>query len=283
MEFLHRYKKFFIIGLMVLSLAMMAFTGRGDYEQGVIRSSVNFLLSGGQAVFANIGNWFADRLDFLRNMNDLHAENILLQAENDRLQIELDRMLHLDDENRMLAEMVNLYRHYAEYATIGANVVAHDNTNWHNDFTIDRGRNDGIAVNMAVLAPGGLAGRVSAVGFNHAIVTPLLEDNSAVASQGLRAGGWGVVQGDINLSGYGLLRMNYIDMDADLAVGDEIITSGTSAIFPPGIRIGLISEMGQTIGGLRYAIVTPSVDFSRISAVLIITDEFAQTQVFANE
>ena len=225
-------------------------------------------------MFANIGNWFADRFDFLRNMNNLHAENIRLQFENDRIQIELDRMLHLDEENRMLAEMMHLYRHYADYATIGANIIARDTTNWHDTFTIDRGRNDGIAINMAVLAPGGLAGRISAVGFNYAVVTPLLEDTSAVASQSLRTGGWGVVQGDINLSSHGLLRMNYIDMDADLAIGDEIITSNTSAIFPPGIRIGEITELGQTAGGMRYAVVSPSVDFSRLSAVLIITDEF---------
>ena len=68
--------------------------------------------------------------------------------------------------------------------------------------------------------------------------------------------------------------MNYIDADADLAIGDEIITSQTSAIFPPGIRIGEITELGQTAGGMRYAVVRPSVDFGQLSAVLIITDDF---------
>ncbi|MCL2236093.1 MAG: rod shape-determining protein MreC [Defluviitaleaceae bacterium] len=274
MEFLHKHKKFFILGLMILSFGLMAFTGRANYEQGVIRSSVGFVLSNGQVLFANIGNWFADRFEFLRNMNDLHAENTRLQEEVNRLQTDLDRLLYLEEENRMLAEIMDLYRHYADYDTVGANIVARAGNNWHDTFTIDRGSNDNISVNMAVLAPGGLAGRVSSVGFNYAVVMPLLEDNSAVAAQGLRTGGWGVVQGDINLSSQGLLRMNYIDADADLAIGDEIITSQTSAIFPPGIRIGEITELGQTAGGMRYAVVRPSVDFGQLSAVLIITDDF---------
>ncbi|MCL2854236.1 MAG: rod shape-determining protein MreC [Defluviitaleaceae bacterium] len=274
MDFLQKHKKFFIIGLAGLSFIMMAFTGRGGYQQGAMRSSVGFVLSHGQAFFAGIGNWFADRWDFLTTMNDLHAENTRLQDENNQMQMELDRMLHLANENRMLAEMLDLHLHYDNYTTMGANIIAHDTTNWYNNFTIDRGRNDGITVNMAVLAPGGLAGRISAVGFNYAVVTPLFEHTSFVAGQGLRTGDWGMVQGDINLSSQGLLRMNYLGADADLIVGDYIITSSVSSIFPPGIRIGQITDIRQGSGGWRYATIQPAVDFGNLSAVLIITDNF---------
>jgi rod shape-determining protein MreC len=274
MDFLRKYKKWFIIGLMAVSLVLMAFTGRAGYEQGFIRSSVGFVVSHAQGLFANIGNWFSDRFDFLRNMNDLHAENQRLRAENERLQIELDRFLHLDAEIRILAQIVDLYRHYEDYSGLTANIIAHDPGNWHGGFAINRGSNSGIAENMAVLAPGGLAGRISRVGFNYAVVMPLIEDGTAVAAQGLRTGDFGVVTGDINLSSQGLLRMNHIEQGADLAPGDVLITSDISPIYPPGIRIGHIIEMGQAAGGLRYAIVVPSVDFSALTTVFVITDTF---------
>ncbi|MCL2350075.1 MAG: rod shape-determining protein MreC [Defluviitaleaceae bacterium] len=274
MEYLHRYKRLFIIGLLMLCVVLMAFTGRQNYQQGWIRSSAMFIVSSGQTAFASIGGWFADRFEFLTNMNSLHAENQLLVAEVVRLQTELNRLHHLDDEIRIMAELVNLNRRYEDYAVLGADIISRNPSNWSSSFTINRGSNDGIAVNMAVLAPDGLAGRVSSVGFNYAAVMPIIEDGSAVAAQSLRTGEGGVVSGDINLSSRGLLRMNHIELTATIDIGDAIISSGTSSIFPPGILIGHVTEMGQTAGVSRYAIITPSVDFARLSAVLVITDLF---------
>jgi len=274
MEYLRKHKRLFIIGLIVVSLFLMAFTGRQSYEQGFVRSSIGFVITQGQVLFANIGNWFADRLGSISSNTALQAENTLLRAENARLQADLDRFLHLEDENRMLAEMMELHRHYADYATLGANIISRDPGNWSASFIVDRGSRDGVEVNMAVLAPGGLAGRVSLVGFNYAVITPIVEDGAAVTAMGLRTGETGVVTGDVNLASRGLLRMNHIELDADLSPGDVIITSPLSAIFPPGIRVGQVLEMGQTAGGLRYATIAPSVDFNSLTTVFIITDTF---------
>jgi len=273
-EYLHKYKRLFIIGLIAASLVLMAFTGRSNYEQGFIRSSIAFVITSGQALFANIGGWFSDRFDTIRSNNALQAENALLQAEVARLETELSRFHHLDEENAMLAEVLELHRHYANYNTLGANIISRNPGNWSESFTIDRGSRDGISINMAVLAPGGLAGRISLLGFNYAVVTPIIEDGAAVTAMGLRTNDTGVVTGDVNLASRGLLRMNHIELDAELGLGDMIVTSPLSAIFPPGIRIGYVTEIGQAAGGLRYAIISPAVDFSRLQTVLIITDTF---------
>ncbi|MDR2166480.1 MAG: rod shape-determining protein MreC [Clostridiales bacterium] len=274
MEFLRRHKKWFIVGLMAAALILMAFTGRQGYEQGFLRSSVGSGIGSAQVLFANIGNWFSDRFEFLRNMNTMHVENQRLRAENERLQADLDRFLHLNEQIRILAEIVDLHLHYDEYNVLAADIIARDPGNWSASFTINRGSSSGLAENMAVLAPGGLVGRVARVGFNYSVITPLLEDGTSVAAQSERAGEFGVVSGDINLSSHGLLRMSYIEQGADLSPGDAVITSSLSAIFPPGIRIGHIAEMGQAAGGLRYALVVPAVDFGELTMVLIITDTF---------
>jgi rod shape-determining protein MreC len=270
MDFLHKNKRWFIICLVVVCLVMAAFTGRGSYEQGGLRSSAGFVLFGGQMGLARVGNWFGERFDFFRSMNNLYYENLRLIEENERLQTDINRFLHLDEENRLLAELVNLQRRYEDYAILGADIISFDPGNWYSDFSVNRGRRDGVAVNMAVLAPGGLAGRVSSlVGYNYAIVTALTEDSSAVTAESRRTGDWGIVTGDINLSSRGLLRMSFIELAATLAVGDEIITSHISSIFPPGILIGHIVELEGS-----EALIKPAVDFSRLSSVLIITDIF---------
>jgi len=274
MDFLQRYKKWFIIALVVLSFAMMAFTGRAGYSQGFLRSSFGSVVFSGQVLFANIGNWFSDRWSFFTSMNEVHHENQRLLEEIDRLQAELSQQRHLQEENRALADLVNLHRRYDNYAVLGADVISHDPSNWMSTFTINRGTNDGVAVDMAVTAPFGLAGRISRVGPNYAIVTPILEDGSAVSAQGERTGDFGVIHGDINLSSQGLLRMNHIEPFSDLTIGDAIITSHISSMFPPGIFIGYVVEMGQDAIGHRFALVEPAVDFSRLPAVLIITDVF---------
>ena len=273
-DYLKKYRRFAVLVLLVASLVMMAFTGRQGYEAGFLRNSAGFVLSGGQVLFANIGNWFVDRFEFFRDMNIMHAENQRLREENERLEAALAQYLHLDEENRRLAELVNLHRIYEDYSMLAASIISHSPGNWSASFIVNRGQADGIAVNMAVLGAGGLVGRISMVGPNYAVVTPLIEDGFAVAAEGVRSGDWGSVSGDINLSSYGLVRMNYIERDADLVIGDEVMTSSISSIFPPGIHIGHITSINQTPGGARYAIVAPSVDFLRLSLVLIVTDIF---------
>jgi len=274
MDFLQKYKKWFIIGLLAFSVVLMAFTGRTGYQQGFIRSAFGVVMTGGQNIFTNIGNWFSDRWNFFTSMNELHGENQRLLAENERLEMLLAQQMHLLAENQIYAEMLYLRRQYDDYAILGAEVVSHDPSNWTSTIIVNRGANDGIAVDMAVLAPGGLAGRIDSVGPNYAVVSMLIEDAVAVSAQTLRTSVWGVVSGDVNLASYGLLRMNHIDPHADLTVGDEIITSHISSIFPPGIFVGHVEEVGQTAGGGRFALIRPAVDFSRITHVLIITDIF---------
>ncbi|MCL2576202.1 MAG: rod shape-determining protein MreC [Defluviitaleaceae bacterium] len=273
MDFLQRYKKWFILALVVLSFVMMAFTGRDGYSQGFARSAVGGVVFRGQALFSSIGNWFSDRWNFFTSMNELHHENQRLLLEIDRLNAELVQHRHSQAQNNDLALLVNLHLRYDSYAVLGADVVSHDPSNWLSTFTINRGTNDGVAVNMAVLAPMGFAGRISAVGSNYAVVTAVMEDGHAVSAQGERTGDTGIVRGDVNLASQGLLRMDFIDTSADLAVGDAVITNHVSSIFPPGILIGHIAEMGQDVGGM-YAIVTPAVDFSRLPYVLVVTDIF---------
>jgi len=274
MDFLEKYKKYFVIGLAVVSLALMAYSSRDNYQPGPIERAFGYVVTNGQGFVMGIGDWFGDRIDFLVNMNDLHNINQQLQDEIWMMQIESARLTHVDEENRVLTELLNIHRRYSDYPILGANIIATEPTNWMDTFIINRGANDGVLRDMMVLAPGGLAGRVSKVGSNYSVVTSLVEDMSAVSAQSLRTGDWGVAQGDINLASGRLLRMEHIDPASDIVVGDEIVTSNISSMYPPGIHIGYVVEVGHMPNGMRTAVVQPSVDFTRLTTVLVVTELF---------
>jgi rod shape-determining protein MreC len=261
----------------------MAYSARENYQPGPIERGFGFVITHTQGFFMAIGDWVAGRIDFFVNMNELHTENARLQEQILMYQIENARLLHQEEQIAELTRLLDIKNRYADYPVLGANIISLDPSNWFDTFHIDRGLADGLARDMAVLAPGGLGGRIFKVGHNYAVVHTLVEDASAVSAQGRRSGDWGMVRGDINLSSHGLLRMEFIDMAADIAVGDEIVTSATSSIFPPGIHIGYVVEVNQLASGMRSALVQPSVDFTRLSTVLVITELFTHELISLEE
>ncbi|MDR2184000.1 MAG: rod shape-determining protein MreC [Clostridiales bacterium] len=283
MDFLHRHKKYLIIGLAAFSFMAMAYSARDNYRPGPVERGFGFVITHTQGFFMAIGDWVAGRIDFFVNMGELHTENTRLREQVLMYQIENARLLHLEEQIAELSELLDIYNRYADYPVLGATIISQDPSNWFDTFKIDRGLNSGLARDMAVLAPGGLGGRIFKVGYNYAVVHTLVEDNSSVSAQSRRSGDWGMVRGDITLSSHGLLRMEFIDETADIVVGDEVVTSATSSIFPPGIHIGYVEEITQLASGMRSALVRPSVDFTRPSRVLVITELFTHEFVSAQE
>jgi rod shape-determining protein MreC len=72
--------------------------------------------------------------------------------------------------------------------------------------------------------------------------------------------------------------MDYINYDAEIIEGDEIVTSNLSSIFPPGLKIGYVKEIHTDTNGLtKYATISPVVDFQHLENVLVITDSFVHS------
>jgi len=227
-----------------------------------------------------VSGFFNDVFSFpdrLRNPDELLEENEQLRAQLSTALAENTRLRQAAREMEGILELVNIRSRYPDHPTLGAQVVSSMSNNWFDAFTIDRGSRDGVTRNMPVLAPGGLVGRVAFSGNNHARVVSFLniDEGAAVSVRTIRTGETGVVRGDINLIRYGLARMDYISLGAQVTIGDELVTSHLSDIFPPGISVGTVQEVRMDASGLfQYAVIVPSVDFSNIPMVLVITETF---------
>ena len=113
----------------------------------------------------------------LKNLSVVMAENEALKKQVDELTAELNTVNLEQYELENLRELLALDQKYPSYEKVAANVIGKNSTNWFSYFTIDKGSDDGIEVDMNVIAGSGLVGIVTDVGPNYAKVTSIINDN----------------------------------------------------------------------------------------------------------
>lgn len=209
-----------------------------------------------------VRGWFAR----LGDANAAAEVNRRLSLENEMLRLENSRLLMQAEEMDAMYALLDMQSRYVMLPSVGARIVGRSFGS--GGFHIDRGSESGIYENMAVFAGGGLAGVVRHVNHRHSVVVSIMDGRFAAAGMCTRTGAFGVVWG-----GDGLLRMEHIDLDSEIAEGDKIVTSYYSSIFPRGLSIGVVESVHLAIDGLsRYAFVVPAADFTGIEMVLVITE-----------
>ena len=181
-------------------------------------------------------------------------------------------------ENIRLRQMLNYKSAHPEFTMTLAGIITKDFGTWTNTFTIDRGENDGIKPNMAVVVPSGVVGFVTDVYPNSARVQTFLDPRSAIGVivQRPESRLAGVVKGDGNHPNKPM--MGNIAREGDVLVGDKLITSGYGGIYPKGLLVGnVLSIENDTEGFVKNATIQPTVDFHRLEEVFIITSSTVQT------
>ncbi len=220
-----------------------------------------------------IGVWVDDKFDMMADIQSLQEENAELRAQLEEYQTE--NRIQLSDNNELneLRELYELDSRYPSYEKVAANVISKDAGNWFDTFIIDKGTNVGIQEGCNVIAGNGLVGIVTEVGPNYAKVRSIIDDNSNVSAMFLTDQTLCNVLGDEKYMDEGYIRVEYIDKDANISEGDELVTSNVSDKFLPGISIGYVSNLTLDSNNLTMsADVTPVVDFDHIQTVLVVLD-----------
>lgn len=140
-------------------------------------------------------------------------------------------------------------------------------------FMIDQGEDDGITLNSPVICADGLIGVVTELSAGYATVTTVLSPELSVGAVVLQTGDSGIVEGDLRYAGSDRIRMMYLDENSTAQEGDLVMTAGTTGLFPYGLPVGNITEVGIEDSGLaRYAVLAPSVDLSALESVTVLLD-----------
>ncbi len=209
-------------------------------------------------------------------LQQIRRENEALKAEVGQLRIGLQSERTAAGQSRALQDLLELRRELP-LETTGARVIGGGASPEFRTMTIDKGTEDGLRADMAVIAPTGVVGRIIQPARRAAKVQLLIDANAAAGALVERTR----VQGIIIGTNPGL-RLDHVPSSADIKVGDRVVTSGVEGIFPTppaptidgkypgGFVIGHIESLRRGAGQYQNVIVRPAVDFSSLETVLVV-------------
>ena len=266
--------KYLLFILTILCAGTIILTFNTNIFSGSLNTVVGYVIVPFQSGISSVGGWLANRSEELVQIRVLLSENESLKAQIDDLTIENTILQQDRYELTNLRELYLLDSQYEGYHKVGARIIAKDAGNWFHSFVIDKGEEDGITVDMNVIAGSGLVGRIVDVGPNWAKVTSIISDNSNVSGKVLATSDYLMVSGDLELYSGGVISFNkLVDSAGKVAEGDKIVTSNISDKYLPNILIGYISTLNIDANNItKSGLLTPAVDFEHLEEVLVITE-----------
>lgn len=194
-------------------------------------------------------------------------ENARLRTENDNLRMKLEEQSEEVLEAARLRAFLDLKK-LGKGKTVAARVIGRDPSRPHKTVTIDKGVEQGIRPDAAVITAEGVVGRVIYSSGSYAVVQLVVDSQSAIAAmvQSTR------VQGVFKGTGGSELQLHYIDDDTQIMEGDILITSGLDQIYPKGLAVGTVTTVGPAAGMFKQARIRPAVDLGRLEEVLCVIE-----------
>lgn len=225
----------------------------------------------GQKSLATAGRSFFDVGKSIAQLLTLRDENARLRQELSTLKQEnlyLNERLAAQERLERLLELKESF----QPVTAGARVVARDPTGWFKAAWIDKGSQEGLRKDFAVIVPEGLVGRIVEVFPHRAKILLVIDPNSAVDGLASRSRDQGIIYGRGNED----MVLRYLPHSASIQPGDLIVSSGLEGIYPKGVPVGKVSKIRERRVGLYLeAEVSPTVDFSRLEEVLVVIPQGA--------
>lgn len=267
-----RYNNAIFVALLLVQLFLMSATASRIGVTRACESTVIWLSSPVVELSRAIAGGVRDGVTGARDLLTAHARNAGLELELERLRTEMVQIREAAPENRRLRSLLRMRQEVAPKAITASLVTAHIGRR-SQIVVIDRGSDDGVEVDMPVVAWGGAVGRVIVVDSGHAKVRLLTDRSSGVAGIVQRSRAQGIVQGRSD----GELHMLYVPRYSDVVHGDRVVTSGLDGVFPRGYGIGQVSSIAQAADGAQTIHLEPAIDFSTIEEVMIVLDAQASS------
>ncbi len=264
--------KYWLIILSTCCIILMVVSFIVEIPIGTVRGVIGRTIVPFQNGISTASIWIQDQATQFENIQDLINENESLKEQLDLLKNENILLQQEKFELNNLRTLYELDQEYSEYEKVGARIIAKDPGNWFHSFLIDKGSDDGILVDMNVIAGSGLVGRITEVGPTWSRVESIIDDNSNVSGTVLSTADNLIVSGDLLLMNDGNIRFSQLlDSNDVVSVGDKIVTSSISSKFLPGILIGYITSIDVDSNNLtKSGELTAAVDFEHLDEVLII-------------
>lgn len=253
LNILSHFKEYIVLALCII-LSVYFLTLNDNAQIKTIRALAVVGIGFAQEAFSFIPNYFA-----------LKKENTILRERNVALADEVSLLRESKLENLRLRGMIGL-KERTPLTYIPAKVVGKHEQQMRTTITLDVGESDGVKYNMPMVTDAGLVGKVVATSRHYAIGQILFHKDFRASAKIQRARADGILYWDGED-----LRIKNVPRTQLVKVGDAVITSPFSSVFPPGIKIGVVSTAVIESNALFYQIVVqPSVDLAALDEVFVI-------------
>ena len=198
--------------------------------------------------------------EYLRSLHKMDEENKALREENRELIIANSRNKALEIENKILADLLN-YKMPPKAEFVTAKVIAQEGTAFAHSITVYLGENSQVSKGQVVISDKGVIGRVEEVGARYAKIAMINNINSriSVTVESSRVRGIMVGRNDV------WPELIFLPHDAEVKLGDKIVTSGVGGVFPSGLPVGVVAEINK-----RKIRIKPAGSLSKLEYVMIV-------------
>lgn len=209
-----------------------------------------------------VKKFFAD----IRSIGDLTKENVQLEQENQQLKSKLAQLKEVEHENEILKTELGFSQEQKEYQLIPSEIIARSPTSFLQTLKIDKGSNDGVEKDKAVLSGGFLIGSIQEVGADYSEVFLITNAHSLIAAVLQESRGTGLLRG--GLKG---LTIEDVPLDTEIKAEELVVTSGLGGDLPAGLPIGTIDKIISSESEIfQRASVKSPVEFAKLEIVFVI-------------
>ncbi|RPH03418.1 MAG: rod shape-determining protein MreC [bacterium TMED46] len=255
----HKDHLVFVLSL-ILSISLLL--NNQDPRMGVVRGKA-----------AEVISFISSPMTLMKSLMFLEEENQLLREKTLSLSLQVESMLNLQKENDELLGMLD-FKRQTKLLIKPARVV---NKGLHPNLLsiiIDGGKIDGIKKNQAVLTPKGIIGKTIETGEKASIVQLITDSNYRVSVRVLPSGATGILQ---ILKG-NTAQIREVQKNVNISIGDKVVTSGFSDIYPAGLPVGIVEGVYEERGSFQKVVnVSLPNDMSAFQYVFVIIEKLNES------
>lgn len=262
-------RRVLLIGLIVASVVMMTVYGR-EGETGplhTLQSAVSGAVSPLRIVGGSIESATSTVGDTVDNITADQSTLSGLREYNEQLVQQYSQMEEYKQEAQRLQKLLDLKDTYQIEGT-GARVIGRSSEAWSQTVIINKGSDDGVSTGQTVMGTSGVVGQIVSTSSHTATVRLLTDPQSGAAAMVQSSRAEGVLRGSL----VGLLYLEDLDADAEVNVGDVVVTSGLGGSYARGLIIGTVVKVDAQQGDTsRRAVVSPNDAISTLEDVLVVS------------
>jgi rod shape-determining protein MreC len=266
----NRRQRILIITLVIICVLLVTVYSR-ESNNGLFHRLQRFsmdIISPLQKGMAKVFDPIRDGFGYMADMVTARSERDRLREENEQLEKDIYEMNELERVNEELKNMVAVKERNPHLDLLVVDVIGASTELWEQTIQIGAGYSDGLQEYMAILTEEGkLVGRIIECTSEVSIVQLITDEKSAVGAKLQSNAEMGVAKGE----GRGGVRLELLNQDAEVNMGDVVLTSGMGGTCPEGIPIGTITEISERRADLSIGIlIEPAARLTRLDRVMVV-------------